>query len=199
MYSLHVGSNRLSRFQDLSPSHFNRDAELVSRARKWIRRELQVFEFLHPGEGECEGVTRKASNAEFLLEYIIAILKTVNIKGSEGQAEEMLSDFLGRENGQLFLHELGAWLRSPYVSLEDWDRHVQYSEAPAPPTQRNTRNPRNHASNDRTSSGNQLLRQQDTVSSYPYIRANRKLYNRYRPYERHAGPTANRRFPSDPG
>ena len=129
-YSLHVGSNRISRFQDLTPLIFSRDAELISRARKWIRRELQVFDFLSlDGNGE-EGISRRASNAEFLLEYIIAILKTVDIKGSGGQAEDMLQEFLGRDNTKLFLHELRAWLRSPYVSLEDWDRHVQYAEGP---------------------------------------------------------------------
>ena len=126
-YSLHVGSNRLSRFRDLTPQLFNRDTELVSRARKWIRRELRVFEFLNT-EGSEEGVTRRASNSEFLLEYIIAILRTVDIKGSAGQAEEMLQEFLGRENTRLFLHELRAWLRSPFTSLEDWDRNVQYKD-----------------------------------------------------------------------
>ena len=142
----------------------------MSRARKWIRRELQVFDFLsvdfgpsrpdltsssvaHPqpsgtrtttpttttGESVPHAPTttaqsqpddtlyrKRASNAEFLLEYVLAILKTVDIKGSQGQAEEMLSDFLGRENARLFLHELRAWLRSPYTDLESWDRHVQY-------------------------------------------------------------------------
>ena len=125
-YSSHVGSNRLSRFQDLTPETFSRDEELISRGRKWIRRELQVFEFLSSTGHEEEGVSRRANNAEFLLEYIIAILKTVDIKGSGGQAEDMLQEFLGRDNTRLFLHELRAWLRSPYTSLEDWDCHVQY-------------------------------------------------------------------------
>lgn len=129
LYSLHVGSNRVSRFRDLNTPLFVRDEELVSRARKWIRRELQVFQFLSPDGGEEEGVTRKANNAEFLLEYVIAILKTVDIKGSGGQAEDMLQEFLGRDNTRLFLHELRAWLRSPYTSLEDWDRNVQYNDA----------------------------------------------------------------------
>lgn len=61
----------------------------------------------------------------------MAILKTVDIQGSGGQAEEMLQEFLGRENTRLFLHEMRAWLRSPYMSLDDWDRHVQYNEAGA--------------------------------------------------------------------
>ena len=51
----------------------------------------------------------------------------MNLKGSGGQAEELLKDFIGRDEARLFLHELGAWLRSPYVTLEDWDRNVQYS------------------------------------------------------------------------
>lgn len=120
LYSLHVGSNRLSRFRDLTPQLFVRDQELISRAKKWIRRELQVFQFLNP-----EAIARRANNAEFLLEYIVAILKTVDVKGS--QAEDMLQEFLGRDNTRLFLHELKAWLRSPYETLEDWDRHVQYN------------------------------------------------------------------------
>lgn len=129
LYSSHVGSNRLSRFRDLTPQLFCRDDELISRARKWIRRELQVFEFLNPMGAEEDGITtRRANNAEFLLEYIIAILKTVDVKGSGGQAEDMLQEFLGRDNTRLFLHELRAWLRSPYLSLEDWDRNVQYRE-----------------------------------------------------------------------
>ena len=70
-------------------------------------------------------------NAEFLLEYMIAILKTVDIKGSGGQAEEMLQEFLGRDNTRLFLHELRAWLRSPFEAIEDWDRSVQYGTEPS--------------------------------------------------------------------
>ena len=126
------------------------DEELVSRARMWLRRELQVFSFLSLDDSDTDstiqpdGTTgdsssstrtpvgrRRANNAEFLLEYIIAILKSVDIMGSAGQAEDMLSDFLGRDNTKLFLHELRAWLRSPFTKLEDWDRAVQYGESQA--------------------------------------------------------------------
>ncbi|CAM1509083.1 Fc.00g028220.m01.CDS01 [Cosmosporella sp. VM-42] len=139
-YSKHVGSNRLSRYRELTPALFCTDTELTSRARMWIRRELQVFSFLTPHEPEDTiprpGGTntrnpverRRANNAEFLLEYIVAILKSVDIMGSGGQAEDMLADFLGRDNTRLFLHELRAWLRSPYTKLADWDRAVQYDD-----------------------------------------------------------------------
>ncbi|KAI0836850.1 hypothetical protein F5Y06DRAFT_272431 [Hypoxylon sp. FL0890] len=132
LYSLHVGSNHRSGYRDLTPQLFQSDPEMVSRARIWLRRELQVFEFLRPpptAQSSDDVMTRRrANNAEFLLEYIIAILKTVDIQGSQGQAEEMLKDFLGRDNTKLLLHELKNFLRSPW-SLEAWDRKVQYPTA----------------------------------------------------------------------
>lgn len=138
LFSLRVGSNRLSQYRELTPELFNSDENLVSRARKWIRRELQVFEFLNPGNddepssvgrpGGQRLANRRANNAEFLLEYIIAILRTVDIKGSAGHAEDLLEEFIGRGNARLFLHELQSWLRSPYNTLFDWDRHVQYED-----------------------------------------------------------------------
>ena len=139
-FSKHVGSNRLSRYRELTPQMFATDAELVSRARMFIRRELQVFSFLssstddddkeppHSSQDRSRRQQQRASNAEFLLEYVVAILKSVDIMGSAGQAEDMLVDFLGRESTKLFLHELRAWLRSPYTKLEDWDRAVQYDD-----------------------------------------------------------------------
>lgn len=134
LYSLHVGSNRRqpaeSRHRELSPQLFMTDPELVSRARLWLRRELRVFEFLN-ADGDSPGNhdlvrRRKPSIAEYLLEYIVAILKAMDIQGSAGQAEEMIQEFLGRQNARLFLHELRAWLRSPCESLSAWDRVVQY-------------------------------------------------------------------------
>ncbi|KAF3059455.1 putative RING finger protein C16G5.03 [Daldinia childiae] len=132
LYSLHVGSNQRSGYRDLTPQVFESDPEMISRARTWLRRELQVFEFLRTpptAQSSDDAMTRRrANNAEFLLEYIIAILKTVDIQGSQGQAEEMLKDFLGRDNTKLLLHELKNFLRSPW-SLEAWDRKVQYPTA----------------------------------------------------------------------
>ncbi|KAI1350052.1 hypothetical protein F5Y01DRAFT_165084 [Xylaria sp. FL0043] len=134
LYSLHVGSNARSRHRDITPSLFESEPELVSRARAWLRRELQVFEFLrtpsNPRSSHDAMTRRRANNAEFLLEYIIAILKTVDIQGSQGAAEDMLSEFLGRDNTKLLLHELRSFLRSPW-SIEAWDRKVQYPSSTA--------------------------------------------------------------------
>lgn len=141
LYSLHVGSNRLSPHREISPSTIAASRSLQRRARTFIRRELGVFSFLGPSSSaSSKGSTRppaaklqctadrRATNAEFLLEYIVSVLKTVEIKSSSGKAEEMVGDFLGEENARLFLHELLAWLRSPYEELEAWDRFVQYKQ-----------------------------------------------------------------------
>ncbi|KAH8903264.1 hypothetical protein BR93DRAFT_902133, partial [Coniochaeta sp. PMI_546] len=142
LYSLHVGANPLSRYRSgPTPSDFTSDPNLVSRARTFIRRELQVFSFLSDPQSTTspsssssssssspDTSARRANNAEFLLEYTVAILKTVDMQGAAGQAEGMLADFLGRDSARLFLHELRAWLRSPCLSLEAWDREVQYPD-----------------------------------------------------------------------
>ncbi|KAI0023993.1 hypothetical protein F4780DRAFT_687095 [Xylariomycetidae sp. FL0641] len=134
LYALHVGSNPRSRYRDITPATFEAEPELVSRARAWLRRELQVFEFLRPPSASTPQASddamtrRRANNAEFLLEYIVAILKTVDTHGSQGQAEDMLKDFLGRQNARLLLHELRNFLRSPW-SIQAWDREVQYPTA----------------------------------------------------------------------
>lgn len=52
----------------------------------------------------------------------------VDMRASNGHAENLLTEFLGRENSRLFLHELNAWLRSPFTRVEEWDREVQYAE-----------------------------------------------------------------------
>ena len=128
MYSLHVGSNRISRYQNLTPESFTSNELLVSRAKTWTRRELSAFDFLDPNSPSHGQSDRRASNAEFLLEYVVSILKSIDLRGSGGQAEELLKDFLGRENAKLFLHELEAFLRSPYETPGHWDTHVQYAE-----------------------------------------------------------------------
>lgn len=117
-----MGSNNRQpaelRFRELSPQFFATDPRVVSRARIWLRRELRVFGFLYvkndDSPHEQNPVRRcKPCRAEFLLEYIIAILKSMDMQGSTGEAEDLVQRFLGRDYTRLLLHELRAWLRSP--------------------------------------------------------------------------------------
>ena len=122
LFSLHVGANRISQYRDFTSKDFANSADLQSRARLFLRRELQVFQFLD------RAAAPRGGNREFLIEYIVAILKTNELKGANGHAEDLLADYLGRDNVRLLLHELEAWLRSPYADLDAWDRHVQYAD-----------------------------------------------------------------------
>jgi hypothetical protein len=116
-YSLHVGTNRTSQYLNFTPITFSTSAPLQSRARLFMRREFQVFDFL----------AENNARLGFLIEYIVAILKTTEIKDASGAASALVGEFLGNDAARLFLHELEAWLRSPYERLENWDRHVQYA------------------------------------------------------------------------
>jgi hypothetical protein len=133
LYSYHMGSNHFSGYRDISPQLVTNSPELQSKARAWIRRELHVFAFLHnDSSASSSDAATTSSNAEFLLSYIVSILKMVDIRGSNGHAENLLTEFLGRDNSRLFLHELNAWLRSPYSKVEEWDQNVQYAEESEP-------------------------------------------------------------------
>lgn len=143
LYARHVGANRHSRYyRELTPQLFAQDPDLVSRARAFLRRELHVFwegDGSHEGDNRSRTMTRpmsrpgsrparRANNVEFLLEYIVAILQSIDLQDSAGQAEELLQGFFHgrRDHTRHFLHELRSFLRSPYLTLASWDRHVQY-------------------------------------------------------------------------
>ncbi|KAK4107400.1 hypothetical protein N656DRAFT_785304 [Canariomyces notabilis] len=151
LYSLpDVGSNRHSRYrpQPPTPTQLSSTPHLVSRARLWIRRELQVFSFLSDSDTDPSSNnnnnSRRRANAEFLLEYVVAVLKTVDLQSAGGHAESLLADFLGRDHARLFLHELRCWLRSPCGSLAAWDREVQYPD----PNVRRPRSGHDHEDDD---------------------------------------------------
>ncbi|KAI9713137.1 MAG: hypothetical protein M1820_001122 [Bogoriella megaspora] len=134
LYSLHVGSNRRQpsdlAYREISPQLFREDPLLISRARMWIRRELRVFEFRNTAANLRDH--REPDDTEYLLEYIVAILRQMDIQGCAGQAENVIRGFLGRKYTRLFLHELKAWLRSPYETLGEWDNSIQYNDENAP-------------------------------------------------------------------
>ncbi|WPG97694.1 ring finger domain protein [Acrodontium crateriforme] len=123
LYSLHIGSNRHSGYQEITPTSFSASLELQSRCRAFLRRELQVFAFLD------QAPSPRGGSRAYLIEYIVAIVKINDPKDASGHAVDLVADFLGRENASLLLHELMAWLRSPYIRLDEWDAQVQYVES----------------------------------------------------------------------
>lgn len=122
LYSLHVGANLNSEFAEFTFQTFAQSPEMQSRARTFLRRELLVFAFLDHNH------VPRGGGRQYLVEYIVAVLKTRDPKGADGHAQELLVPFIGRSNAEHLLHELTAWLRSPYARLADWDEVVQYAQ-----------------------------------------------------------------------
>lgn len=120
LYAKHVASNRYTRYTPHpSPAQVSASAELQSRATAFLRRELRVWSNL---------------DVEFLTSYIVMMIKTLDLR-SEGGIK-ILSELLdpnipyteeGRHpNTEHLAHELYSFLRSPYKSVEMYDKHVQY-------------------------------------------------------------------------
>ncbi|KND89377.1 putative RING finger protein C16G5.03 [Tolypocladium ophioglossoides CBS 100239] len=142
-YSMHVGANPMSGYREVARERFSQDVDLHTRVRTFLRRELRVFGWLStpdaddlvPLQGESLYSFRdrkRAVTVERLLGHILRLLQHFEIRGSDGSLENDLTTHLGRENTRLLLHELHSFLRSPHNSLEDWDREVQYADAPEP-------------------------------------------------------------------
>ena len=123
LYSRHVGTNRISHYRELSPARFAQDARLCSRAKTWIRRELQALRHV---TARCPRQLQRVRNSEHFLLEIVDILKHFDMQASNGEAEARLCPFFGVDYTRVFLHELRSWLRSPYKTVESWDGHVQY-------------------------------------------------------------------------
>lgn len=118
LYSLHIGGNRINQYTNFTQIDFLTSDELQNKARMFLRRELKVFNFLDNNP--------RASSRDFLIVYIVFVLKSHELRGADGRAEDLVSEFLGRDNAKLLLHEMESWLRSPYINLVDWDTEVQY-------------------------------------------------------------------------
>lgn len=120
LYSRHIGSNPISGFRNVTPDQIAEDTELQSKARTWIRRELRVFSFL------TEPSQQQPVNQEWLLEFIICILRTIDPRDMSDWAHHILTETLGHENARLFLHELSSWMRSPFRYVKDWEDVMDY-------------------------------------------------------------------------
>ncbi|BFZ59306.1 hypothetical protein YB2330_000312 [Saitoella coloradoensis] len=151
--SAHIASNAHTRFRpdaDITTEKFRGSNEMQNRARVFLRREVLAFGFWRTrtsaGAGAGAGAEDGEGDAryrEFLVEYIISVLKNVGILTPA--ARRLIGEFLdaGSEdtesvdantNTSILLHELRTWLRSPFQGLEGWDRSplIQY-DLPLPP------------------------------------------------------------------
>ncbi|GAA5946340.1 hypothetical protein JCM3775_007108 [Rhodotorula graminis] len=109
LYAKHVASNRYTGFKPFSPQTFASNSELKAKVIKFIRRELQIF---------------PAVDVAFLTTYLVSIASQLDLRSSA--AIRLISDFLSDQDAQHLVHEITTFARSPFKSLEGYDRFVQY-------------------------------------------------------------------------
>ncbi|GAA5998305.1 uncharacterized protein JCM10292_001110 [Rhodotorula paludigena] len=109
LYAKHVASNRYTGFKPFSPQTFVNNADLKAKVIKFIRRELQVFPTV---------------DIAFLTTYLVSIASQLDLRSSA--AIRLISDFLSEQDAQHLVHEITTFARSPFTTLEGYDRFVQY-------------------------------------------------------------------------
>ncbi|KAG0238327.1 hypothetical protein BGW42_005560 [Actinomortierella wolfii] len=153
LYVKHVGANRYSRYQQITPETFQVFPARLDRLAPWIRRELQAIAWLlRTGRGEGVGGRREARQSSTLspspssssslgvadvndlgsdefapsLELICEYIVAV-MKQYDLQTDhamDLIRGFL-HEYTEHFVHELMGYARSPF-SVEAYDQAVQY-------------------------------------------------------------------------
>ncbi|KAM3456412.1 hypothetical protein MY3296_001691 [Beauveria thailandica] len=97
---------------------FLREPHVTTRARAFLLRELRVvFDYV------------PAVRAAFLADHVASMFRSARDVEELAAASELhilLAADLGGSAARLLMHELKAWLRSPYASLEEWDAAVRY-------------------------------------------------------------------------
>ncbi|GAA5858246.1 hypothetical protein JCM1840_001111 [Sporobolomyces johnsonii] len=109
LYAKHVASNRYTGFKPFTPQTFANNPELKAKVIKFVRRELQVF---------------PAVDISFLTTYLISIASQLDLRSAA--AIRLISDFLSEQDAQHLVHEITTFARSPFTSLEGYDRFIQY-------------------------------------------------------------------------
>ncbi|KAF9139691.1 hypothetical protein BG015_001935 [Linnemannia schmuckeri] len=143
LFVRHMGANRISGFQQITPETFRIFPQRLDRLVPWIRRELQAITTLSSLPLDASGGvggTRSADNSnpheetdsglEIIREYIIAVCKQYDLQTDQGQ--DLIRDFL-HDHTEHFVHELMGFARSSF-SIEAYDRSAQYSLPSSPST-----------------------------------------------------------------
>ncbi|KAF9352409.1 hypothetical protein BGX26_009770 [Mortierella sp. AD094] len=140
LFVKHIGANRISGFQQITPETFRIFPHKLDRLTPWIRRELQaILSLTYQPTSDSSSLTSDTSGMEhgqrqdadrgleLIREYITAVLKRHDLQTD--QAQDLLRDFL-YEHTEQFVHELMGFARSPY-SIDAYDKVAQYDSPPS--------------------------------------------------------------------
>jgi hypothetical protein len=105
----HNGVKHNSKIPSFSPLYFKKYPQKLDCLHGWIRRDLNAI--------------IPDSPVELIRDYIIALMKVHDIQSDI--AHELLKVYLGKFT-QHFIHELTCFAKSSIITIDEYDRYVQY-------------------------------------------------------------------------
>ncbi|KAL1410313.1 hypothetical protein Q8F55_004319 [Vanrija albida] len=119
LWALHVASNAYTAYRaNPSPRELAADSALAARAQAFLSRELLVW--------------APPDDVAALAEHLVGLLRAVDVRSDA--AVRVLAPLVGGTYDHApehLAHELYAFLRSPFATLEEYDGAVQYPAEPA--------------------------------------------------------------------
>ncbi|KAF9433395.1 hypothetical protein BGZ76_009511 [Entomortierella beljakovae] len=126
LFVKHMGANRISGFQQITPDTFKVFPQKIDRLIPWIRRDLQAIITINtPAQTSTSNITASSSSSstststndtesilqesngplELIRAYIVGVMKLYDLQTD--RAQDLLRDFL-RDHTEHFVHELIA-------------------------------------------------------------------------------------------
>ncbi|KAI8915953.1 hypothetical protein EDD86DRAFT_197281 [Gorgonomyces haynaldii] len=104
----HRGTNRYSKFRDLSPQYLREHQQKLRTLVPWIRRELLAI--------------LRIPDVTIIIDFVLQVMQQHDLQSDE--AIQLLEEYL-EDDAEHFVHELVNFARSE-LSMEHYDRQVQY-------------------------------------------------------------------------
>ncbi|APA13452.1 hypothetical protein SS1G_07931 [Sclerotinia sclerotiorum 1980 UF-70] len=111
---------------------------MEARVRLFAEREIQIFSVkcVCP---QCQVPSPDSPNhsigpnqveeiRSFVVNKIVDLLKQYDLQDKAVEIEQAAKEYLSG-HARLFLHELRAWIESPFETLEQWHRNTTYGSS----------------------------------------------------------------------
>ncbi|CAD6451477.1 9cd76d5d-f288-4319-8f53-349f9485f88d [Sclerotinia trifoliorum] len=119
----------------VTPQDIANSSDMEARVRLFAEHEIQIFS----AKCVCPACQEPTSSSSihmivpsevevirnFVVNKIVDLLKRYDLQDKAVEIEQEAEQYLN-EHARLFLHELRAWIESPFDTLEQWHRNARY-------------------------------------------------------------------------
>ncbi|KAJ8061500.1 hypothetical protein OCU04_009315 [Sclerotinia nivalis] len=119
----------------VTPQDIANSSDMEARVRLFAEHEIQVFYLkcvcpgcqVSPLPAHIVSVNRLEEFRSFVLDRVVDLLKRYDLRDKAVEIEQATEEYLN-EHARLFLHELRAWIESPFETLDQWHRNAKYPD-----------------------------------------------------------------------